>query len=262
MLSRGRHGAPRWRSDWGDYMRFNGISPSEFNPKIFVSHEVISSIPPRELRLLSTAQQSYLAGVQLSPREVHLHLNFAGRSLDNANAMSRQIAGLFCKNVLSEYEPTHMPGKALSVILQSASDPDWHWGFGVIEYVFAAPRPFYHSTAETVITGTNNIRIEPRGSVSCRPVISHTMAATSAALTITVNGTTVMRIRNPIGANLQAGQIINVDFVNRIVTISGEAAMDYVDYTASDWHPEILGATEIVLSDAGATTVRWVDEWY
>lgn len=247
-------------------MRFNGIDPREISPKVFVSHEIISSIPPRTVRMVSTSRQSYLAGVDLAPREVQLHLNFAGRSIDNANELAAQVATIFCRDTLSEYEPTHTPGKALSVILESASDPEWHWGFGVIQYTFKAPRPFYHSTSETIITGDDQVYIEPRGSVPCEPVITHRMAAAAASLVITIsNGmtapATIMAIRNPSGASLTAGQMIMIDFAARSLKINGEPAMAYVDYTASDWHPEILGGTLISLSDSGQTTVRWRDEW-
>ena len=242
-------------------MRFNGMSPSDISPKIFVSHEIISSIPPRELQTVSSQRQTYLNGVKIREREIHLHLNFAGRNMEHANELARLAAGLFCTGEPGEYEPTHMPGLALTAILESASDPEWHWGFGVIEYVFKAPRPYYHSTAETVLTGTSAISMVPRGTVPCCPVVIHTMSAAANALEITINNTTVMRIRNPLGTQLAAGQKIFVDFANRLVTVNNEPAMDYVDYTASDWHPDISGAAVIGLSDSGATTVRWRDEW-
>lgn len=247
-------------------MRFNGVSPSEISPKIFVSHEIISPIPPRSVRMLATSRQSYLAGVDLSPREVHLHLNFAGRSIDNANELAAKVAALFCREDLTEYEPSHMPGKALSVILQSASDPEWHWGFGVIEYTFSAPRPFFHSTSETVVTGGAQVYIEPRGSVPARPVITHRMATAAATLTISISdgqGTAqpVTSIRNPLGAALPSGAVVAVDFAKRLCSINGIAANEYVDYTVSDWHPDIKGGALITLSDSGETTVRWTDEW-
>lgn len=247
-------------------MRFNGISPSEISPKIFVSHEIISPIPPRSVRMLATSRQSYLAGVDLSPREVHLHLNFAGRSIDNANELAAKAAALFCRDDLAEYEPTHMPGKALSVILQSASEPQWRWGFGVIEYTFSAPRPFFHSTSETVVNGGAQVYIEPRGSVPARPIITHRMATAAATLTISISdGQTgaqpVMAIRNPLGTSLPAGLVVGVDFASRLCSINGIAANEYIDYTVSDWHPDIKGGTLITLSDSGDTTVRWRDEW-
>ena len=246
-------------------MRFNGISPSEISPKIFVSHEIISPIPPRSVRMVATSRQSYLAGVDLSPREVHLHLNFAGRSIDNANELAAKAAALFCRDDLAEYEPTHMPGKALSVILQSASEPQWRWGFGVIEYTFSAPRPFCHSTSETVVTGGAQVYIEPRGSVPVRPIITHRMATAAATLTISISDgqtpQTIMAIRNPLGASLPAGLVVDVDFASRLCSINGIAANEYIDYTVSDWHPDIRGGTLITLNDSGDTTVRWRDEW-
>lgn len=250
----------------GIFMRFNGMSPSEISPKIFVSHEIISPIPPRSVRLLATSRQSYLSGVNLSPREVHLHLNFAGRSIDNANDLASKVAALFCREELSEYEPTHMPGKALSVILEDASEPEWHWGFGVIEYTFVAPRPFIHSTSETVITGGRQVYIEPRGSVPVRPILTHRMAAAAESLSVSISdgqsgSQLIMLIRNPSGAALPAGLIVTIDFTKRLCSINNVAANEYIDYTVSDWHPEIIGGTLITLTDTGDTTARWHDEW-
>lgn len=242
-------------------MRFNGINPSDLSPKIFVSHETISAIPPRELQLVNTGRQAYLSGVKTREREIHLHLNFAGKNKSHANELARIAAGLFCTDEPGEYEPSHMQGMALTAILESASDPEWHWGFGVIEYVFKAPRPYFHATAETILTGTSTVRMSPRGTVPCCPVVSHVMAAAANALEITLNSATVMRIRNPAGTQLAAGVKVTVDFANRLVTINNDTAMNFVDYTASDWHPDITGAAVIGLSDAGSTTVRWRDEW-
>jgi len=247
-------------------MRFNGMSPSEISPKIFVSHEIISPIPPRAVRMVAASRQSYLAGVDLSPREIHLHLNYAGRSIDNANHLAAKVAALFCRDDLAEYEPTHMPGKAFSAILQSASEPEWHWGFGVVEYTFIAPRPFMHSTSATVIAGGAQVYMEPRGTVPARPIITHRMAAASSALTVSISdGETspavIMSVRNPSGADLPAGLLVNIDFESRLCSINGVAANEYIDYTVSDWHPGITGGTLITLSDSGDTTVRWADEW-
>ena len=242
-------------------MRFNGINPSDISPKIFVSHEIISSIPPRELQTVSSQTQTYLSGVKIREREIHLHLNFAGRNKEHANELARLAAGLFCTGQPGEYEPTHMQGLALTAILSGASDPEWHWGFGVIEYTFKAPRPYFHSSAETILTGTNVVRMTTRGTVPCCPIISHTMAADANNLEITLNNSVIMRIRNPLGTQLTAGQKITVDFLKRLVTVNNNPAMDYVDYTASEWHPDIIGSAIIGLSDSGSTTVRWRDEW-
>lgn len=243
-------------------MRFNNFNPSEISPKIFVSHEVIGSIPPRELRTLQAQNGLLIGGTDLREREIHLFLNFAGRSHANANEMASRVASIFCTDEPKEYEPSHMPGRAFSAILQDASDMEWRWGFGVIEYTFIAPRPFSHSIAETVVNTTgNNIRIEPRGDVPARPIIKHTMSASAAALTYSIGGTAFFRLRDPSGSNLPAGLVTVIDFANRKVTVNSDTMMTYVDYTVSDWHPLLLGGVNIVCSDAGASEVRWHDEW-
>lgn len=45
------------------------------------------------------------------------------------------------------------------------------------------------------------------------------------------------------------------------MTVNSDTMMTYVDYTVSDWHPLLLGGVNIVCSDAGASEVRWRDEW-
>lgn len=243
-------------------MRFNGFNPSDISPKVFVSHEVIGSIPPRELRTIQTQHGALVAGADLREREIHLFLNFAGRSHANANEMASRVASIFCTDEPKEYEPGHMPGRAFSAILQDASDMEWRWGFGVIEYTFIAPRPYSHSIGETVVNTTgNNIRIEPRGDVAARPVLKHTLAAAAAALTYSIDGTVFFRLRDPSGSNLPAGLVTVIDFANRKVTVNSDTMMTYVDYTVSDWHPLLLGGVNIVCSDAGASEVRWHDEW-
>lgn len=243
-------------------MRFNGIDPRDISPKCFVAQEVIQAIPPRELRLVNASNGAMLGGVDLKEREIRLTLNFAGASHENANDMAARIAALFCTNEPGEYEPTHMPGKAFSAILSEAGDLEWRWGFGTVEYVFVAPRPFLHSTAETVVTTTGtNIRIEPRGTVPARPIFKHTMAAAAAALTFSIDGTAFFKLRNPAGANIAQGAVLVIDFEKRKVTLNNQTMMTYVDYTASDWHPLIIGGTNIVCSDGGTTETRWHDEW-
>lgn len=243
-------------------MRFNGFDPRTVSPKCFVSHEVIGAVPPREIRTVQTASGSLVAGVDLQEREIRLFLNFAGSSHENANLMASRIASVFCTDTPGEYEPTHMPGRAFSAILREAGEMEWRWGFGTVEYIFVAPRPFSHSLAETVVqTSGTDIRIEPRGDVPARPVLKHTLAESAEALTFSLDGSVFFRLRDPSGNALPAGLVATVDFENRKVQINNNTLMTYVDYTASSWHPPILGGTRIVCSDAGATEARWRDEW-
>lgn len=243
-------------------MRFNGLDPRTVSPKCFVSHEVIGAIPQREVRTVQTGSGSLVAGVDLMKREIHLFLNFAGASHENANLMASKIASFFCTDTPGEYEPTHMPGRAFSAILREAGDMEWRWGFGTVEYTFIAPRPFSHSLAETVVDLTGHvIRIEPRGDVPARPVLTHTMSEAASSLIYSIGGNDFFKLRDPSGNAIQAGTTIAVDFEQRRVRVNGTTDMTYVDYTASDWHPQIVGGTRIYCSDAGMTEARWRDEW-
>lgn len=243
-------------------MRFNGINPREISPKVFVSHEVIDAIPPRELRLIATQGGALLSGVDLQEREIHLFLNFAGKSHEHANELASRVAAAFCTDTPAEYEPSHWNGRAFTAILREAGKLEWRFGFGTVEYTFVAPRPFAHALTETVAQTTGNyIRIETRGDVPARPVIKHTFSGEQAALQYEIRGVPFFRLRNPNGTHFLPGAVAEIDFESRKVTFNGDTAMAYVDYTVSDWHPNILGGTNIYSNDGGATEVRWRDEW-
>ena len=234
----------------------------DISRKIFVSHEIINAIPPRELRTVATGHGPLLTGVDLKEREIRLILNFAGKSHEHACELASAVAALFCTEEPGEYEPGKMPGRAFSAILREAGDMEWHWGFGTVEYTFIAPRPFSHSISDTVVNASGaNIRIEPRGTVPVRPAIKHTMAAAAAALTFSTGGSVFFRLRDPSGNDIPSGAVLTIDFENRKAMLNNQTNMTYVDYTASDWHPTILGGTTIVCSDVGDTEVRWRDEW-
>lgn len=247
-------------------MKFNSVDPASLatSPnRIFVSHEIIDSIPPRELRLLETGNGALLGGVDLREREIHLFLNFKAQTIDKANELASDVAALFCTDTPQEYEPNHMPGRAFTAILRDASQMEWKWGTGVIEYTFSALRPFSHSTTETVVntTGTT-ISLSPSGDVPLRPVITHTMSAAASALVYSLGGNVFFKVRNPLGTDLPQGAVVVVDFENRLVTVGGNVSMPYVDYTVSDWHPDLVGSSiSITCSDSGATEVRYRDEW-
>lgn len=242
-------------------MRFNGIDPREISPMIFPSREIIQAIPPRTLRTLDTSNGPLYVGTDLQRREIKITMNFAGRSHQNANALAMELNRFFCTDEPGELEPTHMPGLAFTAILVSAGDLEWKWGFGTVDYVFAAMRPYIHSQAETVVSFIGSSRhIEPRGSVPILPVIKHTMSVAASQLALSLDAQQFFRLR-PLSGTIAAGTSLAIDFGRRLVTMGGEPSMLLVDYTASSWHPEIKKGTLLSVSDAGATEVRWRDEW-
>lgn len=242
-------------------MRFNGIDPREISPRIFPAKEVIGAIPPRTLRTLDTAGGALFGGIDLGARQIKIVMNIAGQSHDHANELVMLLNGHFCTGEPAELEPTHWPGKAFTAILESAGDLEWRWGYGTVEYVFSAPRPFAHSIDEMNVLFSGSALIAPSGTLPILPKITHTMSAAAAALVISHDNTPFFRVR-PTAGSFSAGETITIDFSNRLVTRVGEAAMNLVDYTASTWHPDIRTACLLSVSDAaGETEVRWRDEW-
>ena len=241
-------------------MRFNGLDPREISPKIFPAREIIQAIPPRSVRALETANGPLYVASELQQRTIQVEINVAGSSHENANELVRELNRVFVTQEPGEFEPTHTPGMALTAILERAGEMSWQWGFGTVTYEFAAMRPFFHATSETIINFTGARQIEPRGSVQIRPVIRHTMAAAAATLTYSLNGVGFFVLR-PLSGSFAAGAVLTVDFANRLVAYNGEAAMVLADYTASTWTPGFISGSLITVSDAGPTEIRWRDEW-
>lgn len=236
------------------------MDPREISPRIFPEREIIQAIPPRAVRTLATSYGALFGGIDLLTRQITVRMNIAGKNHDDANDLVSALNGLFCTDEPAELEPTHMPGRAFTAILESAGDLEWRWGFGTVEYVFSAPRPFIHSTDWQIIRFTGSAIIKPAGTVPVLPVITHTMAAQADNLTVSLNGAQAFRLR-PVTGNFEAGETLKIDFLNRLVTRAGEAAMHLVDYTASTWHPDIKTACTLLTSDTGLTEARWRDEW-
>lgn len=241
-------------------MRFNGVDPREISSKIFPSREIVQAIPPRTNRTLETAGGPLYAGQSLQARQIKVSMNFAGRSHENANELVRLWNAVVCTDTPGELELTHMPGHAFTAILESAGEMSWQWGFGTIEYVFSALRPFMHSTAESVVSAYETCRIEPRGTVPIRPKITHTMANAAAELILSLDSVPIFRLR-PATGTFSVGTTLVIDFEKRLIKMGGQPAMTLVDYTASNWHPDIKKACTLSLNDAGATEIRWRDEW-
>lgn len=241
-------------------MTFNGVDPREISPRIFPEREIIQAIPPRTVRTLSTSHGAIFSGLDLQARQITVRMNIAGKNHDDANALVAALNDLFCTEEPAELEPTHMPGRAFSAILESAGDLEWRWGFGTVEYIFSAPRPFLHSTDWQVARFTGSVMIKPAGTVPILPVIKHVMAAQATELTVGLNRTPFFRLR-PTTGSFEAGETLEIDFLNRLVIRANETAMNLVDYAASTWHPDIKAVCALSVSGTGQTEMRWRDEW-
>lgn len=242
-------------------MKFNGIDPRDISPRISIEKETVGAVPPRTLRMLSLYGGAGFAGLNYEPRTFTARVNIASFTRRGGWELSRRLAAWACTDEPRELCPTHTPGKAFTAILDSASDVQLVRGFGVVEYRFTIPRPFYHSTVENVAVINGGGRINARGNVPARLIIAHRMAQGAPALTFSHNGAPFIRLRRMDGGNIPAGVVLRVDMENKLIQYNGDAALDMIDYTVTNWHAPITGAAEITASDAGRTEIRWRDEW-
>lgn len=241
-------------------MRFDGINPREISPRIFPAKEIIEAIPPRELQMLSGMNGGILYGVSNKPRQIRLIMNFAGVTHEHANDLARRWAEVVCTDEAKEYEPTHMPGRAFTAILDSAGELEWKWGYGTVEYVFTAPRPYLHSLDETVVRFTGARAIDPKGTVEVQPKIEHVFDSTAEDLRLFIDGKLQFLVK-PKAGNFAKGEKVTIDFENRLIMRNSDVAIQMIDYTASTWHPKIKCGSVVSMSDNGQTEVRWRDEW-
>ena len=211
--------------------------------------------------MLSLYGGAGFTGFTLEPRTFLARINIASFSRVGGWELAQRLAAWACTDEPCELVPTNTPGRAFTAILESASDLQLVRGFGVVEYRFAIPRPFYHSVAENVVTMPSGGRILAVGNVPARLSIAHRMAQNAPALTVCHDGAPFLRLRKPDGEDIPAGATLSIDMAKKLVRMNGETALDMVDYTATDWREPIRGATEITLSDKGQTEIRWRDEW-
>lgn len=242
-------------------MKFNGINPRDISPRISIEREIVGSIPPRSLQMLSLNGGAGYVGMTYEPRPFTARINIGAWTRPGCWELAQRLSDWACTDEPCELEPTHAPGRAFTAILDSASDLQNVRGFAVIDYHFTIPRPFYHSIVENVVVMPGGGRIHFRGNVPAQLSITHRMAKAAQALTISHNGTPFVRLRRQDGENIPAGVTLRVDMANKLIQYNGEADQDLVDYTAMNWRQRICGAADISVSDEGHTEIRWRDEW-
>lgn len=238
-------------------MRLNGVNPETLHKCISVSAEVLPSAPERDLVTVENGRGEILTAVNHKQAEYIVRLNIAAATYPEAMQARLLIAQWACSTELMEAEPTHMPGKAYSVILKSISQIEKR--FGTVDVVFTVPMPYLHSVQENRATATGReLAAFVGGTAKTEPVISVKPKTNVEGLQLHINGAPLVKLRGTV----YAGQTVSVDLQGGGVTVDGVHAENRIIYTETDLDREFAPKRNTVTCNAEAElTARWREQW-
>lgn len=247
-------------------MKYNGVDPTTLHAGISIAKEIPPGAPTSQLETLSGSAGEIVAGRTLKQAEYIVRINVAGKTRAEAWAIRALIAKWACatESVPHELEPSHWPGIAYDAVLKEISPPEFAFGFGVIEVVFAIPRPISHGTSERSASGSTSVTINVQGSSYIRPKITVTTRAASRA-EIAVDG----KVYAAVDYSFSAGNslVLETD-PPKVRIVSGGSSVEadkYVDYTVTDFDAMCkaltTGTHRLNCNQASAITARWKEEY-
>lgn len=247
-------------------MKYNGVDPTTLHAGISIAKEIPPGAPTSQLETLSGSAGEIVAGRTLKQAEYIVRINVAGKSRAEAWTIRALLAKWACAtdSVPHELEPSHWAGMAYDAVLKEITPPEFVFGFGVIEVVFAIPRPIAHGTYARSASGSTSATISVQGSSYIRPEITITTRAVSR-VEIAVDGKVYAAVDYvfPAGSSLV---VVNdpprVEIVRAGSTI---AADEYVDYTVTDFDAMCKalspGTRRLSCNQASAIAARWKEEY-
>ena len=247
-------------------MKYNGLDPTTLHAGISIAKEIPTGAPTSQLETLTGSTGEIVAGRTLKQAEYIVRINVAGRSREEAWRIRALLAqwARATDPTPRELEPSHWPGMAYDAVLKEISPPEFVFGFGVIEVIFAVPRPIAHSIAQSEASGNTSATINVRGSSYIRPEITITTRAVSR-VEIAVDGKVYAAVNYvfPAGSSL----VVATDPPRVEIVRAGSiiAANEYVDYTVTDFDAMCKalspGTRRLSCNQASAIAARWKEEY-
>lgn len=241
-------------------MRFNGRDLLSIHPDVSISKEIPPGMPRRDVRTIASPMGEIVAGVDVTQDEYLVRVNIAGKS---------RLAAWKARAALAEWamssgedtailEPTHWPGVGYDAIVKSIDQPEFKFGFGVVEVSFLLPRPIAHDLIVTTASGSGSATMQVGGSSHARPTIRQTIKTERDGVTYSVDGKDCLKLKG----KLSAGDVVEIDTILRSVTVNGSHAESRIDYSGSDWKTSLWpGKHTLSASDGGSLEARWYNEW-
>lgn len=243
-------------------MRFNGIDLREVHPALSVEKEIYPGMARREVTTVRGTGGETFAGILEERSEAVIRVNIAAKTRQDAYEARAALAAWAASSGenTAPLEPTHWTGKAYDAIAESIGEPEFIFGHAVVEVTFILPSGRAHSTMTRSVSGAGKVTANIEGSARTRPVIRQTMSAKTSSLTLSADGKPFLRMQD--GYAPEAGAVIEADFARESLTVNGEHAEKYIDFTATTWQPNLApGRHEITSTDGGEMEMRWNDVW-
>lgn len=250
-------------------MKFNGIDPCTLHKGISIAKEIPPGTVTSQLETLSGSTGEVIVGRTIKQGEYIVRINIAGKYRAQAWEIRKLLAewARTTDMVTGELRPTHWPDVHYDAILKEISPPEFTFGFGVIDVVFAIPRPF---AVSNILLGATNIEggsVKPviGGSSYTRPTIwLYCKGGTGVYLNVDFKN--YLRLTGTFEAGEQVEITTNPPNV-RIRSTSGvwSDANDRIDFTATKFlklaEAFTPGEHNVMSAQASQIKIQWRDEW-
>lgn len=248
-------------------MKYNGIDPTTLHPGISIAKEIPPGAPTSQLETLIGASGEIVAGRTLKQGEYIVRVNIGAKTRKDAWEIREKLAAWACAadTVPHALEPTHWPDRAYDAVLKEITPPEFVFGFGVVDVMFAIPRPIAHSIQDRTATGSGTaLTMQVGGTSYARPTLKVTTRSTSR-----VEAGIGSRTLLGVNYSFSSGDVLTVQMDPPAVWIrSGGrefAADKYVDYAVTDLDTfcQLLtpGSRSIQCAQASGITATWKDEY-
>ena len=243
-------------------MRFNGVDPCTLHRGISIAEEVLPGMASRTVETVRGTGAETLGGVEDERGEYIVRLNIAGKNKEEAVKIRALIAkwARSSGHKTARIEPSKWHGMAYDGIVERIPEPEFKFGFGVMEVVFLLPDArAYEIAASSAQGGAGTMSMKIGGGEPCAPVITQTISKRTTELIWQLDGAAFFVVSN---GQIEAGQIVEADFSEGSVKVDGIHAENCVDYTRTKWRPGFEpGAHTITSSDNGTMSARWHNRW-
>lgn len=243
-------------------MRFNGVDIRQAHRAISVCKEIPPGMPGRNLVTTNTVMGEVLAAVEMTGAEYTVRVNIAGKTREEAWEARTALAAwaMSSGDGLGELEPTRMQGKAYSAIVRSISDPEFVFGFGTVDVIFALPVPVMHDIRTSTATASKAMKLDLLigGTVGAQPVIEFVSESSGAGVLLKADGANMLRLNGTVNA----GEVYAVDLQTGRVEMDGIPIGSRVVYTDTDLDVVLKPGRHLIESSrTGKITARWKNQW-
>lgn len=244
-------------------MKYNGVDPRSLHPGISIAKEIPPGTIASQLETLGGSTGEIIVGRTVQQAEYIVRVNIAGKYRAQAWEIRRLLAAWACPADIVTHEliPTHWPSVAYDAILKEISPPEFTFGFGTVDVVFAVPRPFAHDVSWShADDGAVTCAVTFGGTAHARPELWLSANGLSNVI-VYLDGDELIHLKN----DMAERDVIKIYTPSGAVTVNGEHRESLINYQMTDFGEFARRCTpgEHLVECAGVrnTAVRWRNEW-